>query len=345
MLNEVNKTQCQTSFSEAVNIRQWIQTKLGESNDRAIIEYLRNLHPTLAESGYAQLRNLVEQQDIRIGNSTYITRYFAVPIMLETHEPLSIQEAAQIDPQSLLHSFHKFGLLGKKDGVILLPALVGQDYIDNYSPSGLYNQAQSIFMSSVAGREGSTQTVRSMTSVQTSDGHITTGFLVGVVHWKKGKDVPKMFSGDSGVFCEWVEYASKVVSFAVQTSLRIPIVRIATPQPIFAAFATGQWKMIEAAIGSACREFANLGIPIEASIQISSDALSPSRNSIVVDVDPIQRDFIGCSFEMKLDEVKGLSTSMFIRKVESLMDELDVKIEIKEYASLAADGTTKHLTS
>lgn len=342
MLNEFNENKRQALIPDGANIRRWIEAKLSESNDQAIVEYLRRLHPTQAEQGYEQLRHLVERQEIRIGSSTYITRYFAVPILLETELPLSDEDTARIDPQAFLRSFHKLGLMGKKDGVVLINTLVGHDYIDTCSPSTLYNQAQSIFMSSVAGTGYASHTEKPVSSIQTVDGYLTLCFLVGVAHWKQGKDVPKMFSGSPDACNEWKSYATKVASFAMQThELLVPKISIGEPQPIFTAFARGQWALAEAAISDICNEYLDMGVNVEASIQVSSDPWSPARNRIAVEIDPIRAEVPGGAFEIGVDEIKGMSAASFIGNVNSLMESMGVAIKSKGYVSVEKDGFSR----
>lgn len=343
MLSELKEKPSQPLIPEGANVRQWIEARLSESNDQAIVDYLKNLHPTQAEKGYEQLRSLVERQEVRIGNSTHITRYFAVPILLESENALTDDDIEQVDLRGLLRSFHRFGLLGKKDGVVLLPNLVGHDYVDTYSPSGLYNQAQAIFMSAVAGQSRTTQVAKPVSSIQTDAGYLTMCFLVGVVHWKQGKEPPKMFSGASDAFAEWKAFAARSVSFSMQSSeLVVPSVRIEAPQPIFAAFAEGQWKLAEQVLSNLCSEFTDMGVSVEVSIRVTSDAWSPARNYVSVEIAPVRGEMPGNSFEIGLDEVKGMSIATFIKNVDNLMKTAQIKIKSKQYHSVANDGVAGH---
>lgn len=313
-------------FDIESGIHGWVKAKLKEANDRAIYQYLRSLNPAQIAEFSSQLRNLVERQEITIGKHTYINQYFAVPIIVQSEQSPEAYSSDWLDTTALLKSFHKHGLLGRRDGVALLETIVGHGYMERDSLSSIYKQAESLFMTSVSGGHFLKCSATSpVMPIQLGDQHLTLCYIVGVAYWKKGAAEPKIMSRNAEDAADWQNHARTMISFGLaQHGEQAPAIKIGMPQPLFEAFEEGHMALVNQVIGNLVMEVSELGEKAKVSFTVSADGWLAMRHNLRVEISG-HKDLVDPTyFDIKVDEVTGLSTKDIVSRLERTLAEMDV---------------------
>lgn len=308
-------------LTQGVSIRKWIEERLSQEDESAIGDYIQSLPPKDMETGYAQLRNLVERQEIRLGNSVYKTVLFAVPIVITTSEDMAPQGQISFNSQLLPRSFQQFGLTSKTDGIVLLDALVGHDFFDSFKMTELYKQANSLFMSAVAGAEKSRVRPIALTSVQSGYEYQTLCFTVGLAYWKQGRQAPLFLSEDAATVGGWADYVRQIVRFAAMTRAEEPIsaVQVGRPTPLFGAIDAGRWMVTRSIVDGIFNEYNQLGEELKANISVVAERLPGTRDKVLLELTPANENMPSTSLEFTTDERMGNTLPIIIASLRGLL--------------------------
>ncbi len=141
---------------------------------------------------------------------------------------------------------------------------------------------------------------------------------------------------------DWQSHARTMISFGMaEHGENTPTIKIGVPQPLFEAFEEGHMALVNEVIRNIVSEVAELGERATVTFTVTADGWMAMRHNLRVEVSGHEDLINPTYFDIKVDEVTGLSTKEIIDRLEKTFAEMDIVNQGMSCLNSDSSGTTR----